>query len=90
MIKLSDEAEWHFWNSHEKDLPDDVWEEIYELSNKNRKLSLPFFIYMTKQLGWTGDEVNRYSFNEQGMLDYYRWGRKTSKAAKEPWGINIK
>jgi len=40
-IKLSDEAEWHYRNSHERDLPGKVWEEIYNLADRNQKLFLP-------------------------------------------------
>ena len=30
ICKIVDEAEWHFWNSHERNLSDEVWAEIYE------------------------------------------------------------
>ena len=87
IIKLSDEAEWHFWNSHEADLPDEVWSEIFDLSDKNRKLFLPYAQNMVDALGWSYQEVNKFSFNEQGMLDLYRWNRGMTRAAKQPWGI---
>ena len=35
IVKLSDEAEWHYWNNHEKNLNDRVWSEIFELSDQN-------------------------------------------------------
>lgn len=88
VVKLSDEAEWHFWNSHEKDLPGEVWAEIYALSDKNKKLFIPFGMHLVEALGWSFANVNTFSYNEQGMLDYYRWGRKVTKAAKNPWGAN--
>jgi hypothetical protein len=83
----SDEAEWHFWNSHEKDLSEEVWGEIFALSDKNRKLFIPFAMNLVNNLGWSVKQVNAFSFNEQGMLDYYRWGRSTTRAAKLPWGM---
>lgn len=85
IVKLSDEAEWHFWNSHEKDLSDDVWSEIFMLADRNRALFLPTAIHMTTKLGWTVENVNKFSYHEQGMLDRYRWGTAFSKAAVKPW-----
>lgn len=87
VVKLSDEAEWHFWNSHERTMPDEVWEEIYMLADKNRKLFIPYAMNMVENLGWSIKQVNNFSYHEQGMLDYYRWGRNITSAAKEPWGI---
>lgn len=84
IVKLSDEAEWHFWNSHERDLPEAVWSEIFALADRNRKLFLPFATDLLNR-GWTVPAVNQFSYNEQGMLDLQRWGRKISRAAKEPW-----
>ena len=28
LCKIIDEAEWHYWNSHERKIPDGVWKEI--------------------------------------------------------------
>ena len=85
VVKLSDEAEWHFWNSHERDLPDGVWAEIFALSDRNRRLFLPLATHLVEKRGWTVDAVNKFSFNEQGMLDRYRWNRRTTAAARNPW-----
>ena len=90
VIRLSDEAEWHFWNSHEEDLPEGVWEEITALSDRNRELFLPMAVYMVEHLGWTPEDVNRYSMNEQGMLDYLRWDRVTTSGAEKPWGLSVR
>jgi hypothetical protein len=87
VVKLSDEAEWHFWNSHERNLSDEVWEEIFALSDKNRKLFLPYAMNMVDGLGWTVPEVNKFSYHEQGMLDLYRWNKKMSGAARNPWNM---
>lgn len=32
--------------------------------------------------GWTVENVNKISYNEQAMLDLYRWKRKTTQATK--------
>ncbi len=84
IVKLSDEAEWHYWNSHEKNLPDQVWAEIFALSDRNRRLFLPFATDLLNR-GWDYPNVNKFSYNEQGMLDRFRWGRSFSRAAHEPW-----
>ena len=58
-----------------------------EMVDKNRKLFLPYAQNMVDALGWSYQEVNKFSFNEQGMLDLYRWNRGMTRAAKQPWGI---
>lgn len=32
VIRISDEADYHFWHSHERNLPREVWVEIFALS----------------------------------------------------------
>ena len=85
IVKLSDEAEWHFWNSHEKSMPDNVWNEIYWLADKNKKLFIPFAMNLINNKGWTYKNVNQFSYQEQGMLDLYRWKRGNTRASKTPW-----
>ncbi len=85
IVKLSDEAEWHFWNSHEKSMPDNVWNEIYWLADKNKKLFIPFAMHLINNMGWTYENVNQFSYQEQGMLDLYRWKRGKTRASQTPW-----
>ena len=86
VIKLSDEAEWHFWNSHEKSqLSDEAWAEIFALCDKNRKLFLPIGMHLVEKMQWSYDNVNKFSYNEQGMLDLYRWGKSATGASSTPW-----
>ena len=85
VVKLSDEAEWHFWNSHEKNLSDDVWSEIFLLSDKNKKLFIPIGMHLVDDMKWSYDNVNKFSYHEQGMLDLYRWGKTNTHASKTPW-----
>jgi hypothetical protein len=54
------------------------------MSDRKRKLFIPFATDLLNR-GWTVPNVNKFSFNEQGMLDLYRWGRSVSRAAQEPW-----
>ena len=87
VIKISDEAEWHYHYSHERNLSEEVWAEIFALSDINQKLFLPYAHNLVNNLGWTVSEVNKFSYHEQGMLDLYRWNKKSTKAAKNPWNI---
>ena len=84
IFKLSDEGEWHFWYSHEKNLPDKVWEEIYMLSDKNKALFGPFAMNLINNMGWTFENVNRFSYFEQRILDVYRW-RKMPPESTRIW-----
>lgn len=45
ICKMIDEAEWHFWNSHERRLSSDVWNEIYEwrLKGPGMKFASSYF-----------------------------------------------
>ena len=85
LIKISDEAEYHYWNSHELPLPDDVWTEIFFLSDRHQAIFIPFAENLVKNKGWTVEAVNTFSYNEQGMLEKYRWRKSVSSAAPYPW-----
>lgn len=87
VVKLSDEAEWHYWNHHEKKLFDPVWNEINWLSDRNRLIFQPFAEHLVEHMGWTVENVNAFSYNEQGMLDKLRWGKTITAAAQDPWGL---
>ena len=73
IVKISDEAEWHFHYSHEKELTDEVWSEIFQISDKNMALFRPFAMNLVEQVGWTIQQINKFSFYEQKILDVYRW-----------------
>lgn len=76
LLKLADEAEWHFWNSHERDVSDEVWAEIYawRLGGKGQEFAMSYFEMMSKELGVSMDSLAALS-NEQGShLSRYKWG----------------
>lgn len=86
VIRISDEADYHFWYSRERSLPIEVWVEIIALSEfGGQSLFLPLAIHFLQELGWTEQNMNTFSYNEQGMLDKYRWNRTMTGAAKNPW-----
>ena len=82
IFKLSDEGERHFHYSHELDLSDEVWSEIYGLSDRNMAMFRPFAMHLINDLGWTIENVNHFSFYEQKILDVFRWGYKRPEATK--------
>ena len=81
IVKLSDEGERHFWYSHERDLPDKVWEEIFMLSDKQMALFRPFAMNLIDNMGWTVQNVNRFSYFEQKILNVFRWKITTPENA---------
>ena len=52
--------------------------------------SINAYYELTEKMGWTVEAVNKYSYNEQGMLDLMRWNRGSTRAASEPWGYDIR
>lgn len=51
ICKIVDEAEWHFWNSHEKNLSDEVWAEIYawHLKGPGAEFATTYFEMIEKE-----------------------------------------
>ncbi len=74
ITKIWDEAEWHYHNSHEADMPDDVWHEIYMLT---RYGSGELFIKMLTEIAVDANidisKIQKYSRHEQDMLFKYKW-----------------
>lgn len=80
VTKIWDEAEWHFYNSHEKEMPDSVWHEIYTLSRKGgAKLIQDTLRSIADHSSTDFDKIIKYSVCEQNMLFKYKW----NKAANE-------
>ena len=53
ICKVVDEAEWHFWNSHERNLSDEVWAEIYDwhLKGPGAEFATTYFKMIEKETG---------------------------------------
>ncbi len=75
LCKLIDEAEWHFWNSHEKELPDGVWEEIYEwrLGGYGAKYATTYFEMIEKETGISYDNIGKLCALQGTHLNKYKW-----------------
>ena len=75
ICKIIDEAEWHFWNSHEKVSSDEVWQEIFSWSMRGGGMGfgVKYFKMIAESTGIPEDKIADYSSNEGGHLNKYKW-----------------
>ncbi len=75
ICKTIDEAEWHYWNSHEKDISDDVWEEIvqWHLRGAGGDFALKYFDMISEGTGIPKEKILKYSSHEGIHLKNYKW-----------------
>lgn len=75
LCKIIDEAEWHYWNSHEKALSDEVWEEIYEWHRKGKggDFGIEYFEMISSKTKIDVEKLFSYSTNEGQHLSIYKW-----------------
>ena len=87
IVKMWDEAEWHFFNSRSRtDIPDEVWSEIHRLSRYGGgKLFLDYLKSMAEHSSVPFDKVQRYSVAEQQMLFAYKWS--AGKGEEHPYPL---
>lgn len=81
ITKIWDEAEWHYHNSHETDMPEDVWHEIYMLTRYGSgELFVKTLTGIAKSANISEEKIQNYARHEQDMLFKYKW----NKAGNEP------
>ena len=75
LCKIIDEAEWHFWNSHEKELPDGVWNEICEwrLKGPGAEFAIRYFEMIEEVTGIPEDSIAKLSSEQGRHLSQYKW-----------------
>ncbi|MBQ3376170.1 MAG: hypothetical protein IJG49_07145 [Erysipelotrichaceae bacterium] len=75
LCKIVDEAEWHFWNSHEREMPDEVWSEIYtwRLNGPGGEFAVKYFTMVAEVTGIPTEKIAAYSSNEGKHLSDYKW-----------------
>lgn len=75
ICKIVDEAEWHYWNSHEIELPDDVWEEIYDwhLHGNGGQFAIEYFKSVAAKTGIPEIKLAEYTSCEGAHLSKYKW-----------------
>ena len=75
LCKIIDEAEWHFWNSHEKELSDDVWREICEwrLKGPGAEFAIRYFEMIEEATGIPEESIAKLSSEQGEHLSRYKW-----------------
>lgn len=75
LCKIIDEAEWHFWNSHEKELSDDVWREICEwrLKGPGAEFAIRYFEMIEEATGIPEESIAKLSSEQGKHLSRYKW-----------------
>lgn len=75
LCKIIDEAEWHFWNSRNKELPDGVWGEICEwrLKGKGAEFASNYFDMIVNETGIPSENIGNYCGLQGKHLDKYKW-----------------
>ena len=84
IVKIWDEAEWHYWNSHERDLPEDVWAEIHAISRYGGAALFIGYLKMVSEKSHVPmAKVQKYSKAEQDMIFKYKWNASANE--KHPY-----
>ena len=75
LCKIIDEAEWHFWNSHEKELPDSVWQEIcqWRLKGPGAEFAIRYFEMIEEATGIPEESIAKLSSEQGNHLSQYKW-----------------
>ena len=75
LCKLVDEAEWHWYNSHERELPDAVFAELaaWRLNGGGGEFAGAYFTAVAKELGLPPDALARYTNHEGTHLKKHKW-----------------
>ena len=75
ICKIIDEAEWHFWNSHEREMPDNVWKEIFEwhLKGAGGEFAIQYFHMIEKKIGISEKSLSKLAAEQGTHLSKYKW-----------------
>lgn len=75
LCKIIDEAEWHFWNSHEKKPSDEVWAEIcaWRLQGSGMAFATSYFEMMEKETGIPSENIGALCGLQGEHLSRYKW-----------------
>ena len=76
LAKLIDEAEWHFWNSHERDLSSEVWGEIctWRFGGAGEEFVIRYYELISMTTSVPIGRLAAYNSREGGHLNRYKWG----------------
>lgn len=87
IVKIWDEAEWHYWNSHEREsMPEDVWEEIHRISRYGGgRLFIDYLNMVAERSSVDLAKVQAYSAAEQQLIFAYKWN--VGKNERHPYPL---
>lgn len=76
ICKIIDEAEWHFWNSHERILAEDVWGEICQWRRKGPggDFAFKYFLMIIELTGISEQSLVSLVQEQAVHLNQYKWG----------------
>lgn len=75
ICKIIDEAEWHYWNSHEQALSEAVWEEIFawRLRGAGGEFASSYFDMIQRETGIPRTNISILSSMQGIHLRLYKW-----------------
>lgn len=75
LCKIIDEAEWHFWNSHEREMSDEVWREIYEwrINVAGAEFAMQYFEMIADATKIPMDSIGAICRSQGAHLSKYKW-----------------
>lgn len=75
ICKIIDEAEWHYWNSHERELSDAVWNEIFEwhLNGAGGEFAFQYFDMIEEKIGVSSESLMKLVSDQGSHLSKYKW-----------------
>ena len=75
LCKLIDEAEWHYWNSHELIASDEVWAEIcqWRLNGGGADFAIQYFEMISEETGVSMETLAPLSSAQGAHLSRYKW-----------------
>ena len=75
LCKMIDEAEWHFWNSHERVLSKSVWDEIcdWRMKGEGMTFAIKYFDMIVEETGISKEDVGKLCGEQGTHLCKYKW-----------------
>lgn len=75
LCKIVDEAEWHFWNSHEKNLSEEVWEEIFawHLKGQGGVFAEKYLDMIEEKTGVQAENLGKIVGEQGRLLSKFKW-----------------
>ena len=75
LCKIVDEAEWHYWNSHERPLSEEVGNEICEwrLKGKGIEFASEYFKMIENDTGIASESISNLIGEQGNHLCKYKW-----------------